>query len=474
MNIFELLWKLGRIKHIKFFQETASSSSHCFVKLPKDLPKNFWGRKKLNKIELGEFGWKLYTGRSVLNSKELVSYFVVLALHNGVFKDFLDCLEGRGIVISNPVIKNINNCYIDHQSCPHLYGDKYHIASFLADLLEYCLDNKISIHIANDNEDWEEPGINVKYIRGERFFILEESSFYIVQNGNYYVVYYSFYGKLDKGLDFKFRVAFHDEELKPKFPENIEIKITNKCKMNCPYCYENSTPDGKHANPNFVENFLDKPIEIVFGGGNPLLHPEIFNFLNHKTYFKAITVNASFLKDFYYKLPCKTIGLSYSNLKDTIIAAQKASEYAKVIVHFINGVHTEKEIIEFLEEANEYSEYLVESILILGYKDVGRGKNFKTKEFMKYENLIEISKKYKIPFIFDTLAVKQLKIKEKEDKKVLDLFFGGDDGEFSMYYDAVENIYGKSSYHVRKGQFWVNESRYISITDLFKKVKKLL
>ena len=33
----------------------------------------------------------------------------------------------------------------------------------------------------------------------------------------------------------------NDDEFVPDFAENMDIKITNKCNMNCPMCHEGST-----------------------------------------------------------------------------------------------------------------------------------------------------------------------------------------------------------------------------------------
>lgn len=38
-----------------------------------------------------------------------------------------------------------------------------------------------------------------------------------------------------------------DDEFLPAFAENMDIKITNKCNMNCPMCHEGSTENGRHG-----------------------------------------------------------------------------------------------------------------------------------------------------------------------------------------------------------------------------------
>lgn len=81
-------------------------------------------------------------------------------------------------------------------------------------------------------------------------------------------------------------VRFFDDELGPieatTVPEFMDIKLTDQCNGNCPYCYQNSTNLGKCAeNPiqRLEEYFAgvelkDMPFQVALGGGDPLLHPQ--------------------------------------------------------------------------------------------------------------------------------------------------------------------------------------------------------
>lgn len=66
-----------------------------------------------------------------------------------------------------------------------------------------------------------------------------------------------------------------------QWPEFLDVKITNKCNGNCPWCYQDSKLNGAHA-VNVVEKikslFLEldenlKPFQVAIGGGEPTLHP---------------------------------------------------------------------------------------------------------------------------------------------------------------------------------------------------------
>ena len=57
-------------------------------------------------------------------------------------------------------------------------------------------------------------------------------------------------------------------------PENMDIKITNKCNMGCAFCHENSTCDGKHSdalNSKFLET-LPEWTECACLSGNTIAH----------------------------------------------------------------------------------------------------------------------------------------------------------------------------------------------------------
>ena len=91
------------------------------------------------------------------------------------------------------------------------------------------------------------------------------------QNGNYIVKIYSDGTKIRIGGDV----------LEPEFPESIDLKITNRCPYNCPFCYANSTPNGRHGdilNLAFLDT-IQAGTELAIGGGSVMCHPNIIQFL---------------------------------------------------------------------------------------------------------------------------------------------------------------------------------------------------
>ena len=70
----------------------------------------------------------------------------------------------------------------------------------------------------------------------------------------------------------------------PDFPESMDIKITDQCNLHnhCKWCHEGSTPEGSHADLGKLLSVLQglpRGVELAIGGGNPLAHPDLPEFL---------------------------------------------------------------------------------------------------------------------------------------------------------------------------------------------------
>ena len=255
-------------------------------------------------------------------------------------------------------------------------------------------------------------------------------------NGNYQVNLYS-HGTKERKCIYN--------EFAPKFPESVDLKITNKCDLGCKYCHEKSVLSGEHGDiDTIIESlsFLPAGVEIAIGGGNPFEHPQLTTLLKalkKQGLIANITINASHLKKYgnelkslYYAKLVHGIGISYNgsrwfNTYDTVY-------------HMIAGIHTFEQIKFVLNNHNK--------VLILGYKQIGRGKNFYNIEIKNNierlkHSLWEIMGKGILSF--DNLAIKQLSVKDHFTKDGWDRFYMGDDGKFTMYYDGVKQEYAESS-----------------------------
>lgn len=249
--------------------------------------------------------------------------------------------------------------------------------------------------------------------------------------------------------------SFHPEK-----PESIDLKITNKCFGNgsglCPMCHENSSPNGKHGdilNLPFLDTMLPYS-EVAIGGGSVLLHPKLVTFLRSLKERKLIanmTVNqidlmqsSIFLKHLVDDKLIYGLGVSLTDASDEFIKVVK--KFPNAVIHVINGLVTVDELKRLA--GNNLK------ILILGYKEFRRGKalydvigdDIEAKKSELYNALPEIVNDGWFDCVsFDNLAIKQLEPKRVMTDEEYESFYMGDDGEFTLYVDAVERKFAKSS-----------------------------
>ena len=253
----------------------------------------------------------------------------------------------------------------------------------------------------------------------------------LYQNGNYVVKLYS------DGTKIKTTLA---DSFCAEFPDSIDLKITDYCDQNCPMCHEKSSVNGKHAELDapFLDT-LKKGTELAIGGGNPLSHPKLVDFLER---MKAqgvicnITVNANHVssqKSLISRLIRDKLiyGLGISIQAYNEDAVMLAQSYPNAVLHLINGI---------FEDYDKISGKCLK-LLILGYKTFGRGKEYfspEIKERMeKTKSLLpSLIGKFKL-ISFDNLALEQLCVKELISPEQYEGMYMGDDGEGSMYIDLV-------------------------------------
>lgn len=265
------------------------------------------------------------------------------------------------------------------------------------------------------------------------------------RNGNYNVMI------LDDGTKMRFN---NEDHFQPEFPESMDIKITNQCDMGCPFCHEDSKPDGIHGdimNAKFIES-LHPYTELAIGGGNPLSHPDLIKFLKKCKDLKLIpsmTVNQThFMKDFdKIKKLCDEhliYGLGISLVLPEADFIERVKQISNAVIHVIAGATP-------IRQVNRLKD-LDLKILILGYKDFRRGEQFHKGNKSKVDNSLKSYKKALPELVnhfkvvsFDNLAIKQLDVQSILSKEQWDQFYMGDDGQFTMYIDMVNKEFASSS-----------------------------
>ena len=264
----------------------------------------------------------------------------------------------------------------------------------------------------------------------------------------------------------------------PEFPESMDIKITNKCSHMCKCCHENSTPDGKHGdilNSKFFDT-LNPYTELAIGGGNPLEHPDLEAFLHkckEKNLIPSMTVhqsdfidNIDLLRQYRDDNLIYGLGVSISYVTHELIELLK--EFPNAVCHIIAGIASEAVINRLAP--NDLK------ILILGYKVFRRGEDLYKKHSTYIDFLIQymydllpkmVEEKWFDTISFDNLAIKQLNPSRIMSSAEYDEFFMGNDGQFTMYIDLVNEQFAVSS---------TSEERYPltnNIVDMFNKVKEV-
>lgn len=269
----------------------------------------------------------------------------------------------------------------------------------------------------------------------------------------------------------------NDDEFRPAFAENMDIKICNRCDMGCKFCHEGSTPDGKLGdilNEKFVDT-LHPFQEVALGGGNVLEHPDLIPFL-HKLKERKVIANVTLNQVHFEKnieLVEKMInekliyGIGVSLVNPTNEFIEKIQKFPNAVIHVINGVLKPSDI-EALGNKNL-------KMLILGYKNLRRGsewlaedhENIIVKQMWLKENLSDIINKFKV-LSFDNLAIEQLEVKELLSQKEWDEFYAGDDGTNTYYIDMVERKFARSS----TAPFDKRYDLLDSVDDMFAKIQE--
>ena len=263
------------------------------------------------------------------------------------------------------------------------------------------------------------------------------------RNGNYNVAIF------DDGT----KIRYNDLDcLIPEFVESMDMKISNYCPFGCPMCHEKSSEDGEYGkilHHPFIKT-LHSGTELALGGGAVTYHPDLIPFLEElkeQGVLPSITINQREWEEtkIDYLINNQLIyglGVSFTNVDDEVW--DKILSYPNAVVHLIAGYHS-RDVFEYF--ANKGAK-----ILILGYKNWGRGEDY----FKNYSNQIMVRMrelKEILPTLFtrckvvsfDNLSIKQLDIRTVIGEEKWKEFYMGDDGQYTMYVDMVKQECAKSS-----------------------------
>lgn len=288
------------------------------------------------------------------------------------------------------------------------------------------------------------------------------------------------------------KVRYNDlDNLTPAFAESMDVKLTDKCSIGCPFCYEGSTPNGKHSdimNQAWIHSV--HPYTEIAINGNDMDHPqleEFLKFMKEKKVIVSMTLNLKqFMnnqdKVFRYINEKLIYGLGISISPETLEQYEPAvldyiATFDNAVIHLINGIISEDFVTKYQDKLGKCK------ILILGYKNVGRGvayrKNADTEvtkniEWLK-NNFIDMQKSGKFKLVsFDNLAIEQLEL-EKQIKEHPELglnwenLYMGDDGDYSFYIDAVNKTFSLNSTVSKDIRYDINN---MNVDEMFNYLNK--
>lgn len=295
----------------------------------------------------------------------------------------------------------------------------------------------------------------------------------LYKNGNYFVIISS------DGSKERFT---KEDKFIPEYPECLDIKITDHCKMGCSFCYESSTKANRHPDTLLLP-FIDtlKPYTEVAININDCKQPTLVDFLKvlkKKKVYTNITINFHYLKQYLYYIKglqdnklIHGIGISFSPLSsmdNKELYHIMRNILKNCVVHLIVGIAD----VELVKELSENGA----KILFLGYKDTGFGKEYlekrKEKIGKKTEELYEFLNRAKgidypgTIYSFDNLAIEQLHL-HSIYRDVMKERYMGDEGEFTFYIDIPNRKYYKNSIDKSKGYDFKED-----ITEMFKDIRK--
>ena len=477
-----------KISSVRLGHANNSSSSHSIL-LGSKMPENL-------DVRSFEYGWEWFHLVAPKDKARYMAAMVFMALPKNIaYQHKASIIKGiLGVDMASEYFKAKNHLgetpllHADHQSAfsfPRslLNREQVH-AEFLQELCDHVVHNpRISIRGGNDNEEipeaWQKdcgtPALkNIKTDSDEILFARKEGDWWILYNHR---------------TGAKIRFSFKDDA-KPlthaSTPELVDLKITDYCDKGCPFCYQASGENGKHAAVDDISHIVyglreAQTFEIALGGGEPTAHPAFCQILE-AIYHNGITPNFSsnstdWMKDKKISKAVKEFCGSFaiSNLKkirDVLDWNTKGVTHSGVYsdqalpqatLQIPLGCYDEKTIKDTLRVAEEFSWDI--PITLLGFKRFGRGTSFKpfsNSWILDFLQEIDLER-----FGADSVFIQEFGEDLKKRGISPTLFVDGE-GAFSCYIDAVKREIGASSYSgdmkslVRPGDNYVDMKEGLS------------
>jgi MoaA/NifB/PqqE/SkfB family radical SAM enzyme len=447
------------IHNIRLGFATNSSSSHSLV---------FLNDIDDQGLDHYDFGWNHFTAASEKTKEVYVALHIISAIRRTIVDEDTSYLVVKGLM-GEEIAKCAEDGYIDHQSIYMLplnwngNGPDY---EFIEDFRKFMARKDLVILGGNDN------GMDGHPLDKGRAFTFpipqdEYSNEWVAKKDPQ-----GFWTLFNRGSGGKIRMSFDElKRVAPKYsttPELIDIKITDFCEKGCDYCYQGSSPFGKHADwgkrcsyrpceHKSMHPFLSalkelKVFEVAIGGGEPTDHPHFVKILEEFREYGIVpnfsTGSLKWLKENSEKREriLKAMGNFAYSIKDwheieELVSFANVYRLKRPTIHYVMGTSYYFESV--LKEARKFRQ----NVVLLGYKNVGKGLRYKPHDYSDWvKTIVKLREEDKCPDIsIDTPLANQF-ADELKEAGVNDLFVHRTEGAFSMYIDLVEGKMGPSSF----------------------------
>jgi len=467
------------ISNVRIGFGTLSSSQHSIVIVPSET--------KDENTNGDYFGWDGFLATSK-RQKERYLYATLFAnLRAQIGKNY--ALHIMNSLLGKCNFKSTRDIpCIDHQSLiflPRKYGNIKEIDfDFYNDLSDYILKKDVAILGKNDNTDYRTSYTKHKISHIDSKMIKDaEENFPLIcrKDGHFWTLF-----NRKNGIKIRFSFDLTAPPKASSTPELVDLKITDRCNWNCDFCYEDSSPTGRHACTEVVEGILRslskfKVFEVALGGGDPVVHPHFAHFLrnypDHPDYAYAVTFSSRSLNwmregDLEEKVVrfVRGIGISVPlDVSERIleqIGLWKIKQNYKgrisllVIPEFWkNPTET---VINFINKISKIGLY---DLTFLGAKCYGRGKHLHIHR-LHLNEVIDCIRQNMFLLSVDTTFVQRY-INELLETDISQILFSTVEGAFSCAIDAVTQTIAADSFSKEGKTF------FKSITDFIDTMNKV-
>lgn len=475
-----------KIHNIKIGFATNSSSKHNYLLT----------EKEVKDVLTGNFGWSWF----MLASKEMKAQYVCAHL----LRELMNTMSREAAVATIKGLTGIEvgKYELDHQSIicfPYkkivdydYIGSKYYIDfDYFKDMFDYFVNTPNLVIIGgNDNEDpLSDPGVDedgnpysetvvdekIKEVLSTGKSVFERALKDVDTNGKYLIrkdPKYNYYTTFRKDNGEKVRFTFDDKDITKAYaPELVDLKITDYCTKGCKFCYQKSTPRGKHADFKYITQIAEvlsklNVFEVAIGGGEPTSHPQFARIL--QTFdrngiipnFSTATYDWVLDKEKVEVVKNHVGGFAYSvspivenrriidtevskNIAEAVNIFEKFGLKEKMSLQIIPDMFSEWGFRDILRSASRFKLPLT----LLGYKSIGRaekfGRPFKTNWMELREDFVKNNRDAFCKIGIDTVLAKEYEEQLRDYPRWL---YSIKEGDFNMYIDAVNKIAGPSSF----------------------------